>query len=76
MEEPVVTIPQWRYEALLDTESRVHVLVQMLMNETYVDKGNILLYLGQAKAYKEFKENEAEKQRKEQIRNASINKRD
>ena len=71
-----VTITQKRYESLQDTETRVHVLVDMLMNEIYVDKEKILLYLGFEVEHQKLRDKKAEQERKEQIRNANINKRD
>ena len=67
--EATVTITQDRYEQLLDIESRVHIITQMIMNENYVSMERILLYLGCLSQYEKFKE----KIRKEQ-QNASINK--
>ena len=69
--EATVTITQDRYEQLLDMESRVHIIAQMIMNENYVSMEKILLYLGCLSQYETFKE----KIRKEQQQNASINKR-
>lgn len=73
MEYPTVTISQDRYEQLQDTETRVNVVVEMLMNDSILLGEDILLYLGFEKAAKEYKERQEEKLRKGHRCNASIN---
>lgn len=44
--ELMVTIPQVRYECLLDTETRVDVAVERICNDSYLDKEAVLRILG------------------------------
>lgn len=44
--ELTITIPQSRYEQLLDIETRVDVVVERISNDKYCEKESILRILG------------------------------
>ena len=73
MENPTVTLTQERYEKLQDTETRVNVIAEMIMNNEILRQEDILLYLGFENLAEKYKDREKEKLRKVQQRNASIN---
>lgn len=73
MENPTVTLTQERYEKLQDTETRVNVIAEMIMNNEVLRQEDILLYLGFGSLAEKYKDREKEKLRKVQQRNASIN---
>ena len=73
MENPTVTLTQERYEKLQDTETRVNVIAEMIMNNEILRQEDILLYLGFGNLAEKYKDREKEKLRKVQQRNASIN---
>lgn len=65
--ELTITIPQSRYEQLLDIETRVDVVVERIANDKYCEKESILRILGTELALQKADEiREEEKRRHEE----------
>lgn len=62
-----ITIPQSRYEQLLDLETRADVVVERICNDSYIDKEDVLRILGTELALQKADEiREEEKKRHEE----------
>ena len=61
-----VTIPLGRYEELLDTETRVNVAVECIVNNKYIDNEDILRILGTKLAMKKANEIREENRKRDE----------
>ena len=61
-----VTIPLGRYEELLDSETRVNVAVEWIVNNKYIDNEDILRILGTKLAMKKANEIREENRKRDE----------
>ena len=61
-----VTIPLVRYEELLDSETRVNVAVECIVNNKYIDNEDILRILGTKLAMKKANEIREENRKRDE----------
>ena len=61
-----VTIPLGRYEELLDSETRVNVAVECIVNNKYIDNEDILRILGTKLAMKKANEIREENRKRDE----------
>lgn len=66
METETVTISLDRYECLLDTETRVDVAVERIVNDRYIENEDILRILGTKLAMKKANEIREENRKRDE----------